>query len=74
MNYDSTQVRIGDRYVTNELFLVWMYIMAVIVKALICEPADAGDPVEIAAAYDKAGAMSLFSGYYSVFRRQGNGG
>ena len=29
---------------------------------------DAGDPVEIAAAYDRAGADELvFLGYYSVF-------
>ena len=29
---------------------------------------DAGDPVEIAAAYDKAGADEVVSGYYSIFR------
>ena len=30
---------------------------------------DAGDPVEIAAAYDKAGADELvFLGYHSIFR------
>ena len=32
---------------------------------------DAGDPVEIAAAYDKAGADEVvFSGYYGVKRQQ----
>ena len=34
---------------------------------------DAGDPVEIAAAYDKAGGRIGFPGYYSVIGCAGDG-
>ena len=45
---------------TKRIIHVWMFITAVVVKGVnFVNLRDAGDPVEIAEAYDKAGADEL---------------